>query len=105
MSARIGGQVPDAQGAPADAEQALSVRVQLLHWAAVPCQRAYALALLQVPHLRPGTPFSATVCQDRIPQEAAVGCFWGYTSKDVLQRCPEGHDCRGRGLLSLGGIQ
>lgn len=50
--AEVGRQVPDAQGAPADAEQALPLHAQLLHRAAVPRQRAYAPALLQVPHLR-----------------------------------------------------
>ena len=47
-----GGEVPDAQGAPADAEQALAVCMQLLHRLAVARQRAQALALLQVPHLQ-----------------------------------------------------
>ena len=55
MHADEGGEVPDAQGAPADAEQALAFRMQLLHRLAVPRQRAHALALLQVPHLQ--TPF------------------------------------------------
>ena len=52
MHADKGGEVPDTQGAPADAEQALTVHMQLLYRLAVPRQRAHALPQLQVPHLQ-----------------------------------------------------
>ena len=55
MDAEVGGEVPDAQRATADAEQALPLGAQLLHRAAVPLECAYALALLQIPYLRKWT--------------------------------------------------